>query len=116
VAAPPASATTTASGLAYVVLAPGPGTTHPTATSHVIVNYSGWTTDGHLFDTTVKRKPMHLGLQSVIKGWAEGLQLMTAGEKARFWIPAALAYGNTPVHVGAPAGMLVFDIELIAFQ
>ncbi|MBV9950236.1 MAG: FKBP-type peptidyl-prolyl cis-trans isomerase [Myxococcales bacterium] len=114
---PPASAKKTGSGLAYRVLTPGSGTTHPTGTSNVTVHYSGWTTDGKMFDSSVVRgQPARFGLSNVIKGWTEGVQLMTKGEKARFWIPGALAYGDKPSRPGAPAGMLVFDIELIDFQ
>jgi peptidylprolyl isomerase len=117
VKAPPASAKKTPSGLAYRVLQPGTGTTHPTEASHVIVNYSGWTPDGKMFDSSVTRgQPASFGLNGVIKGWTEGVQLMTKGEKMRFWIPGALAYGDKPKRAGAPAGMLVFDIELIDFQ
>jgi peptidylprolyl isomerase len=117
VKAAPASAKKTASGLAYRVLTPGTGTTHPTDASQVVVNYSGWTTDGHMFDSSVVRgQPISMRLSSVIKGWQEGLQLMTKGEKARFWIPGKLAYGDTPTRPGAPAGTLVFDIELVDFQ
>jgi len=117
VKAAPASAKKTASGLAYRVLAPGTGSTHPTAASNVSVHYSGWTTDGKMFDSPVMRgQPASFGLGNVIKGWTEGVQLMTKGEKARFWIPGPLAYGDKPTRPGAPAGMLVFDIELIDFQ
>ena len=117
VKAAPASAKKTASGLAYRVLTPGTGTTHPTEASQVIVNYSGWTPDGKMFDSSVVRgQPISTRLTSVIKGWIEGLQLMTKGEKARFWIPGKLAYGDTPTRPGAPVGPLVFDIELIDFQ
>ena len=116
-AAPPANAKKTASGLAYRVLTPGTGTTHPTETSNVVVHYSGWTTDGKMFDSSVARgEPIHFRLDNVIKGWTEGVQLMTKGEKARFWIPGTLAYGDTPTRPGAPTGMLVFDIELLDFQ
>jgi peptidylprolyl isomerase len=117
VKAPPASAKKTASGLAYRVLTPGKGETHPTLTSNVVVNYSGWTTDGKMFDSSVTRgQPARFGVGNVIKGWTEGLQLMTKGEKVRFWIPANLAYGDKPTRPGAPAGMLVFDVELVDFQ
>jgi len=116
VKAAPASAKKTASGLAFRVLKPGTGTEHPTAASNVVVHYSGWTTDGKMFDSSVTRgQPARFGLGNVIKGWTEGVQLMTKGEKARFWIPGALAYGDKPTRPGAPAGMLVFDIELIDF-
>ncbi len=113
VAAPPKSATRTASGLAYKVLQSGGGVRHPKATDKVRVHYSGWTTDGEMFDSSVKRgKPATFPLNRVIKGWTEGLQLMVEGEKARFWIPARLAYGESP-RSGAPKGMLVFDVELL---
>jgi peptidylprolyl isomerase len=117
VKAAPATAKKTPSGLAFRVLTPGTGTEHPTAASNVVVHYSGWTTDGKMFDSSVVRgQPARFGLANVIKGWTEGVQLMTKGEKARFWIPGALAYGDTPTRPGAPSGMLVFDIELIDFQ
>lgn len=113
VAGAPADAVKTASGLQYKVLVPGAGA-QPTAASMVKVHYSGWTTDGKLFDSSVRRgEPAVFPLGGVIKGWTEGVQLMKVGEKARFWIPAELAYGETPARPGAPAGMLVFDIELL---
>jgi len=116
VKAPPANAKKTESGLAYRVLQKGKGTRHPTASDHVKVNYSGWTTDGKMFDSSVTRgEPASFGLNGVIKGWTEGLQLMVEGEKTRFWIPSELAYGSNP-RPGAPAGMLVFDIELLAIE
>jgi peptidylprolyl isomerase len=114
VAAAPADAIKTASGLAYKVLKPGTGTVKPTATSVVEVHYSGWTTDGNMFDSSVTRgKPTSFPLNRVIKGWTEGLALMVEGEKTRFWIPVELAYENKP---GKPAGMLVFDVELLSIK
>src|SRR5438552_3253921 len=74
VAKPPADAKRTASGLAYKVLKAGTGKTHPRASSSVTVNYSGWTTDGQLFDTTAGRKAATFPLAGVIPGWSEGLQ------------------------------------------
>jgi FKBP-type peptidyl-prolyl cis-trans isomerase len=116
VAAPPTDAQRTASGLAYKVLQQGPGQSHPQADSTVTVHYSGWTTDGNLFDSSVVRgEAASFPLNAVIAGWTEGLQLMVVGEKTRFWIPANLAYGDPP-RAGAPAGMLVFDVELLAIQ
>jgi FKBP-type peptidyl-prolyl cis-trans isomerase len=113
VAAPPADVAKTASGLASRVLVEGTGTEHPTATSTVTVHYTGWTTDGEMFDSSVERgNTSTFPLNQVIKGWTEGLQLMVVGEKRRFWIPADLAYGES----GRVAGMLVFDIELFDFQ
>jgi len=113
VKAPPADAQRTPSGLAYKVLTPGKGTRRPLAQSEVTVHYSGWTTDGKLFDSSVMRgQPTSFPLNGVIKGWTEGVQLMVEGEKTRFWIPEGLAYGGQR----APYGMLVFDIELIRIQ
>jgi FKBP-type peptidyl-prolyl cis-trans isomerase len=116
VKAPPKNATKTKSGLAYRVLQKGTGKDHPSETSRVTVHYSGWTTDGKMFDSSVARgEPASFNLNQVIKGWTEGVQLMVVGEKTRFWIPAELAYGSNP-RPGAPSGMLVFDIELLKIQ
>jgi peptidylprolyl isomerase len=69
-----------------------------------------------MFDSSVQRgKPSSFPLDGVIKGWTEGVQLMTVGEKRRFWIPGNLAYDSNP-RPGAPRGMLVFDIELIEIK
>jgi len=115
VAAVPAEADTTSTGLASRILAAGKGGETPVASSIVTVHYSGWTTAGELFDSSVMRgEPARFPLQNVIKGWTEGVQLMALGEKRRFWIPAELAYGDQP-QGGAPAGMLVFDVELLDF-
>ena len=96
VAAPPADAKKTASGLASKVTEPGTGKAHPAKTDLVTVHYTGWTTDGKMFDSSVSRgKPATFPLDRVIAGWTEGVQLMVQGEKRRFWIPEALAYrGN----------------------
>ena len=97
VQAPPADAQKTPSGLASKVLQAGKGEQKPAAADTVTVHYSGWTTDGKLFDSSVQRgKPTSFPLNGVIKGWTEGLQLMVEGEKRRFWIPADLAYGENP--------------------
>jgi len=114
VAAPPADAITTKSGLAYKILQPGSGTVHPKRNSTVQVNYTGWTTDGRMFDTSIVRgEPAEFPLNAVIAGWTEGLEMMTEGEKVRFWIPGNLAYRNEP---GKPHGMLVFDVELVRIK
>ncbi len=113
VAAPPKDAKRTASGLAYKSLRAGKGGAYPKEASVVTVHYTGWTTDGKMFDTSVdKGQPISFGLGDVISGWTEGLQLMTVGEKMRFWIPEKMAYkGERP-----PRGMLVFDVELLSFK
>lgn len=115
VAKPPANAQKTDSGLASLVLTKGTGNEKPSAADTVKVHYSGWqSSDGKLFDSSVQRgRPAEFPLNQVIKGWTEGLQLMVVGEKRRFWIPADLAYGETPSRPGGPSGMLVFDVELL---
>jgi len=120
VAAAPADAEKTASGLASKVLTKGDGGAHPTAASTVKVHYTGWTTDGKQFDSSVGGNPIEFPLGNVIPGWTEGLQLMTKGEKRRFWIPGKLGYGETPAGGaqagGPPTGQLTFDVELIDFK
>jgi peptidylprolyl isomerase len=113
VKASPSDAKKTASGLAYKVLKPGIGARHPSGSSTVTVHYSGWTTDGKMFDSSVTRgEPATFRLDQVIAGWTEGVQLMVEGEKTRFWIPQDLAYkGQSP-----PFGTLVFDVELLKIQ
>ena len=114
VAAVPAGADTTGSGLAYRVLQSGTGSEYPTATSNVTVHYSGWLTDGSMFDSSVTRgQPSSFPLNRVISGWTEGVQLMVVGEKRRFWIPSDLAYGSRGRPGIPPNSLLVFDIELI---
>jgi len=114
VAAPPKQANRTASGLAYLTLTKGNGKQHPYPRDRVRVHYSGWTSNGKLFDSSVERgEPAEFPLNGVIRGWTEGVQLMVVGDKTRFWIPGELAYGNAPSRPGVPSGMLVFDIELL---
>lgn len=111
---PPADAEKRPSGLTTMVLRPGTGTVHPRSWNRVRVHYTGWTTDGQMFDSSVTRgEPAVFALDEVIRGWTEGVQLMVAGEKRRMWIPSRLAYGNDP---GKPRGMLVFDIELLSIE
>jgi FKBP-type peptidyl-prolyl cis-trans isomerase len=113
VKAPPADAKKTASGLAYKVLHQGTGGRHPKANNQVQVHYTGWTTDGKMFDSSVVRgQPAEFPLDGVIPGWTEGLQLMFEGEKTRFWIPESLAYKGK----SAPYGQLTFDVELLKIQ
>ncbi len=110
VAAVPANAEVTKSGLATVVLKPGDGNKNPKSDSTVTVHYTGWTTDGNMFDSSIPRgNPVAFSLKDVIKGWREGLQLMVPGEVRRMWIPEDLAYKGKK---GKPEGMLVFDVEL----
>jgi FKBP-type peptidyl-prolyl cis-trans isomerase len=114
VAKPPAESKRTGTGLSYKVIRPGTGTKHPSSSSRVTVHYTGWTTDGKMFDSSITRgQPATFGLNQVIQGWTEGVQLMVEGEKTRFWIPQDLAYKGQP---GMPRGMLVFDIELLKIE
>ena len=106
---PPPNSLKTTSGLSTRVLQPGTGTRHPRSTDTVVVHYTGWTTDGRMFESSVTRgEPAEFPLRDVIRGWTEGVQMMVEGEKRRFWIPEPLAYGGRD-----PKGMLVFDIELL---
>ncbi len=111
---PPPDAEFSESGLAWKVLQNGTGTIHPTELSNVTAHYSGWTTDGKMFDSSVVRgEPLTFRVDAVIAGWIEGLQLMVEGEQRRLWIPEKLAYKGRQ---GAPKGMLVFDVELITIN
>jgi FKBP-type peptidyl-prolyl cis-trans isomerase len=113
VAAAPAEAIRTSSGLAYRVLASGLGGRHPGTNSRVVVNYTGWTTDGAIVEGVPIGDPaVTVPLQDAMPGWREGVHMMSAGDKWRFWIPASLAYADQP---GKPRGMLVYDISLVQF-
>ena len=105
----------TASGLQYTVLRKGDGTQHPRANDRVKVHYHGTLLDGTVFDSSVQRdQSISFGLNQVIKGWTEGVQLMVVGEKTRFFIPSTLAYGNSATGKITPGSLLIFDIELLA--
>ncbi|WP_442871908.1 FKBP-type peptidyl-prolyl cis-trans isomerase [Colwellia sp. 12G3] len=107
----------TASGLQYKVLTQGDGTEHPSASSKVKVHYHGTLLDGSVFDSSVDRgEPISFGLNQVIKGWTEGVQLMVVGEKTRFYIPSKLGYGNKPAGKIGPGALLIFDVELLAIN
>ena len=109
---------TTSSGLQLKVLKKGTGTTHPTATDRVKVHYHGTLIDGTVFDSSVDRgQPISFGLNRVIKGWTEGLQLMVVGEKTRLFIPSELAYGKRGAGSVIGANMaLIFDVELLGIN
>jgi peptidylprolyl isomerase len=111
---PPKDAKKTAGGVFYKVIKPGTGKDHPKPTDSVKVNYTGWTTDGRMFDSSyVKGQPAQFSLQGVIKGWTDGIPTMVVGDTTRFWIPVELAYNHQP---GRPDGMLVFDVELLSIE
>jgi FKBP-type peptidyl-prolyl cis-trans isomerase FkpA len=86
----------------------------PKATDRVRVNYAGTLIDGTEFDSSYKRgKPAEFPLNGVIKGWTEGLQLMSPGSKYRFFIPSELAYGSREVSTIPPNSTLIFEVELL---
>nr|WP_306672031.1 FKBP-type peptidyl-prolyl cis-trans isomerase [Geothrix sp. SG10] len=114
VAAPPEDATLLRSGLAFKVLKPGTGKTHPARSSWVSIHYTGWTTDGKMFESSLtKGNPVQLQVKDTVEGWIEGLQLMVVGERRRFWIPEKLAYQGAR---DMPQGMLVFEVELVGIS
>jgi len=106
------------SGLQYKVLKAGEGQVKPTAEDTVVCHYRGTLLDGKEFDSSYTRgEPAKFGLNRVIKGWTEGLQLMTAGSKWQFFIPAGLAYGpnGSPPRI-PPNATLQFEVELIGID
>ncbi len=105
---------TTESGLQYEVVSAGKGD-KPTADDKVTVHYTGTLIDGTKFDSSVDRgQPATFMLKQVIKGWTEGVQLMTVGSKFRFYIPYDLAYGERGSAQIPPFSALIFDVELIS--
>ena len=114
---PPSNATKTSSGLAYLVMKPGTGTAHPSITSKVMAHFTSWRSDGRIFETTVMAKhPALITVASAPLGLRDALTSMIPGEKARFWIPAAMAFGEKPSNRFNPPGDLVYEIELISVQ
>ncbi len=110
---------TTESGLMYEVIQQGDGAKPESATTTVVVHYTGTLIDGTKFDSSVDRgQPATFALNQVIKGWTEGLQLMKLGAKYRFYIPPELAYG-ADARPGSPIGpnsTLIFDVEMIEIK
>lgn len=110
---------TTASGLQYEILQEGDGKTKPKASDVVQVKYTGKLLDGTVFDSTDKNggEPMDINLGGVIKGWTEGMQLMSKGSKYRFYIPSDLAYGDQGAGGAIPGGStIIFDVELVSIK
>ncbi len=108
---------TTASGLQYLVLNEGSGDEHPKASDKVTVHYHGTLLDGTIFDSSVQRgESISFGLNQVIPGWTEGVQLMVVGEKTRFFIPSNLAYGKSGAGAIKPGSTLIFEVELLGIN
>ena len=114
---PPADAQKTASGLTFRILKHGTGTVHPTMKNKLMLQFSGWRADGKLFESTeITHHPVLITLATAPAAWREGLQLLVTGDKARFWIPSALAYTDQPANRFNPPGNLVYDIEIVGIQ
>ena len=111
VAAPPADAIRTSSGLAYKILRQGPGRVHPKPGDRVLIGYTGWTSEGKIYDSSILRgaPALDLPVNGGIKGWVEAVQLMTSGAKMRVWMPKELAFAGDPTR---PQTMMVWDFEL----
>ncbi len=105
------------SGLEYEVIKAAPANApHPAKGQNVVVNYTGWLTNGQKFDSSIDRgQPFvfRVGMGQVIKGWDEGVMLMKVGDKWRFTIPADLAYGNRAISVIPANSTLIFEVELL---
>ncbi|MBQ4390877.1 MAG: FKBP-type peptidyl-prolyl cis-trans isomerase [Paludibacteraceae bacterium] len=106
----------TESGLQYEVIKMGKGA-KPSATDRVKVHYHGTLIDGTVFDSSVERgEPIVFGLNQVIAGWTEGVQLMPVGSKFRFFIPQELAYGAREAGSIPPYSTLIFEVELLGIE
>lgn len=106
----------TESGLQYEVLKMGKGK-KPAATDRVKVHYHGTLTDGTVFDSSVERgEPIVFGLNQVIAGWTEGVQLMPVGSKFKFYIPQNLGYGERAAGSIPPYSTLIFEVELLDIE
>lgn len=105
------------SGLQYEILKSGAGGPKPKVTDKVKTHYHGTLINGNVFDSSVQRgEPISFGLNQVIKGWTEGLQLMSVGDKYKFYIPYELAYGERGTG-GIPAfSTLIFEVELLGIN
>ncbi|MEI5640864.1 MULTISPECIES: FKBP-type peptidyl-prolyl cis-trans isomerase [unclassified Pseudoalteromonas] len=107
----------TDSGLQYEVITETEEGASPGPSSRVKVHYHGTLLDGTVFDSSVNRgEPISFGLNQVIPGWTEGLQLMTEGDKYRFWIGPDLGYGDRGAGQIEPGSLLVFEVELLSVE
>ena len=107
----------TASGLQYKIEHQSGSDIKPSPTSMVNVHYHGTLIDSTVFDSSVERNsPISFGLNQVIKGWTEGLQLMSEGDKYTFYVPHQLAYGEKRVGSIPAASLLIFEVELLKVE
>jgi peptidylprolyl isomerase len=114
---PSEAAVRTSSGLAFQILKSGTSGRHPLLTDTVLLHFSGWTTDGTLFESTViGNHPASLRVATAMAGLREALTHMAVGQKARVWIPAGLAYGEKPANRFNPRGDLVYELDLLEVQ
>ena len=117
VSAIPAAARITTDGIGILTLRSGDGANYPTLENTIVVHYSGWTTDGRMFDSSrLRQATSSFSLNLLITGWQLSIPELSKGERARIWIPGALAYDDREDRPFAPKGMLVFDVELIEIE
>ncbi len=113
---PPATSKKMPSGLAIEVLRKGRGKQHPQEQSQVKLDFSGWTAEGRLIESSVMaHHPAVFSMSGVLRGWREALSQMVVGDKVRIWIPRDLAYGAQPRR-GQPKGDLVYELQLLEIQ
>ena len=109
------TAQSTASGLYYIIQTPG-GANHPEVKSSVLVNYTGYLTDGTVFDSSYPTgKPYASPLKSLVAGWQEGLPMIGTGGKIQLFIPSELGYGSAAKSLIPANSVLIFDIELVDY-
>ena len=93
------------------VLITGEGSLRPGPNDLVKVHYTGWTSDGSVFDDTGDGRPSILGVNKLVPGWQGAIRLMIKGQRNRLWIPAYLAYGSRPSVLRAPVNVLCIDVS-----
>jgi peptidylprolyl isomerase len=114
---PPARARKLPSGVALEILKKGSGRVHPGAANQLTLHLSAWSRDGTLVESTrMGGQPAVFRIAELVPGLGEGVQQLVVGDVARFWIPAALAYGDKPRRRGQPAGALVYEVELLGLD
>jgi peptidylprolyl isomerase len=113
---PPRNATKLESGVSFRRIKKGTGTQHPSGKSRMLLQFSGWTVDGDLIESSVMAgQPASFDMLTVLRGWRETLLHMVPGDKVRVWIPAAMAFGDKPRR-GQPKGDVVYELELLSLN